>query len=160
LERLAAAKSPAIIVDVEIRRYGIEDRVAALARKLGLPVVTTFMGRGLLEQAPDVLRGTYLGAAGDPEITHLVEGSDALLLLGVILSDTNFALSERRLDPRHVMLAIDRQVRIGHHVYPDLPIEDVVDALNARARPLRQGKRRKAKGPVYSRGLAADDAPI
>src|SRR5262249_19891346 len=68
LERLAAAKSPAIIVDVEIRRYGIEDRVAALARKLGLPVVTTFMGRGLLEQAPDVLRGTYLGAAGDPEI--------------------------------------------------------------------------------------------
>src|SRR5262245_58912528 len=40
LAKLAAAKSAAIIVDVEIRRYGIEDRVAALARKLGLPVVT------------------------------------------------------------------------------------------------------------------------
>ena len=26
------------------------------------------MGRGLLDQAPDVLLGTYLGAAGDPAI--------------------------------------------------------------------------------------------
>src|SRR5688572_30191997 len=49
LGRLAKARSPAIIVDVEVRRYGVEDRVAALARKLGIPVVTTFMGRGLLE---------------------------------------------------------------------------------------------------------------
>ena len=40
-------------------------QTAALARQLGLPVVTTFMGRGLLEDAPDVLAGTYLGAAGD-----------------------------------------------------------------------------------------------
>ena len=51
IERLTTAKVGAIIVDVEIRRYGLEDRVTALARKLGLPVVSTFMGRGLLEQA-------------------------------------------------------------------------------------------------------------
>src|SRR6266850_2171547 len=73
-------------------RYDLEQRVTALARKLGLPVVTTFMGRGLLQDAPDVLLGTYLGAAGDPAISRLVEEADALLLLGVILSDTNFAL--------------------------------------------------------------------
>jgi indolepyruvate decarboxylase len=38
------------MVDVEIRRYGIEKRVAALARKLGLRVVTTFMGRAYWKQ--------------------------------------------------------------------------------------------------------------
>jgi thiamine pyrophosphate-dependent acetolactate synthase large subunit-like protein len=81
---------------VEIRRYGLEGRVTTLARKLGLPVVSTFMGRGLLDQAPDVLLGTYLGAAGDPAITKVVEEADALLLLGVIFSDTNFALSHIR----------------------------------------------------------------
>jgi thiamine pyrophosphate-dependent acetolactate synthase large subunit-like protein len=54
IERLSAAKGAAIIVDVEIRRYNLEERVTTLARKLGLPVVSTFMGRGLLEQAPDV----------------------------------------------------------------------------------------------------------
>jgi indolepyruvate decarboxylase len=46
IERLTAAKGAAIIVDVEIRRYSLEERVTTLARKLGLPVVTTFMGRG------------------------------------------------------------------------------------------------------------------
>ena len=93
IDKLSAAKTGVIVVDVEIRRYGLEDRVTALARKLALPVVTTFMGRGLMERAPDVLLGTYLGAAGDPEVTRLVEEADALLLLGVIFSDTNFAWS-------------------------------------------------------------------
>ena len=160
LAKLAAAKSAAIIVDVEIRRYGIEDRVAALARKLGLPVVTTFMGRGLLDGAPDVLSGTYLGAAGEPAVTDLVEGADVLLLLGVILSDTNFALSHRRLDPRGTVLAIDRTVRVGHHVYANMPLEDLVDALLERARPVRSGAKRRPPATVYARGMPADDAPI
>lgn len=160
LDKLKTAKSPIIIVDVEIRRYGIEKRVANLARKLGIPVVTTFMGRGLMEDAPDVVAGTYLGAAGDPRVTKLVEQADALLLLGVILSDTNFALSQRKLDARRTMLAIDRQVRVGHHQYPDLPLDDLVDALAAKVpkTPLRESSGGK---PVkYPRGLKADDSPI
>jgi indolepyruvate decarboxylase len=160
LAKLARAKSAAIIVDVEIRRYGIEDRVAALARKLGLPVVTTFMGRGLLDGAPDVLSGTYLGAAGEAAVTDLVERADVLLLLGVILSDTNFALSHRRLDPRGTVLAIDRTVRVGHHVYANLPLEDLVDALLARAHPIRTKARRRPPATVYARGMPADEAPI
>ena len=93
LERIEAAAALVAMVDVEIRRYGVEDEIAALARKLNLPLVTTFMGRGLLEHAGDVVAGTYLGAAGDPAITRLVEDADLVLMLGVILSDTNFALS-------------------------------------------------------------------
>lgn len=160
LARLSAAKSAAIIVDVEIRRYGVEDHVAALARKLKLPVVTTFMGRGLLENAPDVTVGTYLGAAGESSITRLVEEAEALLLLGVILSDTNFALSQRVLDARRTMLALDREVRIGHHVYPDMPLDALIGALIARAPASARGE---AVTPVpiqYPRGLTADDHEI
>jgi indolepyruvate decarboxylase len=160
LQKLAGAKSPVIIVDVEIRRYGLEDRVALLARKLGLPVVTTFMGRGLLADAPDVVSGTYLGAAGDQAITRMVEEADALLLLGVILCDTNFALSGRRLDARHTILAIDRQVRVGHHAYPDLPLEDLVDALNTRAAARGSARDGPRAAATYRRGLPDDDAPI
>jgi indolepyruvate decarboxylase len=161
LDRIAHAKSPAIIVDVEIRRYGVEKEVAALARRLGVPVVTTFMGRGLLEDAPDVVAGTYLGAAGDARITKLVEGADALLLLGVIVSDTNFALSQRRLDPRRTMIAIDRQVQVGHHQYPEIPLDALVDALIAQAP--RGGKAKGISKKVkvsYPRHLKADDKPI
>ena len=162
IEKLAQASDPVILVDVEIRRYDLEPRVTMLARKLGIPVVTTFMGRGLMEDAPDVLLGTYLGAAGDPAITRLVEDADALLLLGVILSDTNFALSQRRLDPRRTMLAFDREVRVGHHVYPDVPIGDLIEALASRARPLGAGTLRAGNRPAvnYPRGLKADGHAI
>ena len=117
---------------MEIRRYGIEDRITALARKLKVPVVTTFMGRGLLEKS-DALIGTYFGSAGAADISAVVDRADLTLLLGVILSDTNFALSHHMLEPRHSVLAIDRTVRIGHHVYPDIPLDDLVGRLLKRA---------------------------
>jgi indolepyruvate decarboxylase len=159
--RLARASAPVLMVDVEIRRYGIEAKVAALARKLGLPVVTTFMGRGLLGDAPDVVRGTYLGSAGDPALTDLVEQADALLLLGVIVCDTNFALSEKRFDWRHTVLAIDRTVRVGHHVYPEIPIEDLVDALLARSGEHALATARPIPSPAaYPRRLVADEEAI
>ena len=67
LGRLAAAKSPVLMVDVEVRRFGLEAAVASLAKKLGIPVVTSLMGRGLLEGTDAPLVGTYLGLAGTPK---------------------------------------------------------------------------------------------
>ena len=159
--RLGAAKKPVIVVDVEIRRYGLEDRVASLARAFGIPVVTTFMGRGLMADASDVVAGTYLGVAGNAQVTKLVEEADTALLLGVILCDTNFALSRRKLDARQTILAIDRQVRIGHHLYPDLPLEDLVEALMVRA-PRRNKQTSSLRKPklAYPRKLKADDTPL
>jgi indolepyruvate decarboxylase len=160
LARIESARSPVIVVDVEVRRYELEEQVAALARKLGLPVVTTFMGRGLLEAAPDVVAGTYLGAAGDPAVTRLVEEADLLLLLGVILSDTNFALSNRAPDPRRTVLAAGREVEVGYHVYRDMPLADLIAGLDARATH-RAGRQREAgQGVAYPRGMPADDQPI
>ncbi|UYO47485.1 indolepyruvate/phenylpyruvate decarboxylase [Rhodopseudomonas palustris] len=160
LDRIAKAKSPVMVVDVEIRRYGVEQQVAALARKLGLPVVTTFMGRGLLEGADDVVAGTYLGAAGDPDLSALVENADLVLMFGVILSDTNFALSSNMTDPRRTVLATGREVQIGHHVYRDLPLADLIAGLDAHASQHPPRPRNVGKGMSYPRGLTLDASPI
>ncbi len=69
-----------------------------------------------------------IGVAGKPEITDLVERSDGLLLLGVILSDTNFGVSHRQIDMRRAIQALGREVRIGYRVYPDIPLDALVDA--------------------------------
>lgn len=136
LERLAHAARPVLMVGVEVRRFGLEERVARLARRLGVPVVTSFMGRGLLASAQAPLAGTYLGLAGDPHVSELVEESDALLLLGVILSDTNFGVSAGRVDLRRAIHAFDRRVTLAHHAYPDIPLGALVDRLLEVARPL------------------------
>src|SRR6185312_16294996 len=123
-----------------------------------LPVVTCFMGRGLLVNADAPLVGTYMGLAGDAETTRLVEDSDALVLLGVILSDTNFGVSTRKIDLRRTIQALDRRVTLGYHVYPDLPLGAVVDALLAKVPPSQQ--RFEVHKREYPYGLVADDQPI
>jgi indolepyruvate decarboxylase len=157
LARLAAAERPVLMVDVEVRRYGLEAKVAELARRLALPVATCFMGRGLLADS-DALIGTYMGMAGLPEVTQRVEHSDGLFLLGVILSDTNFAVSEKKIDLRKTIVANDGEVRLGHHVYPQIPLAALVDALLARCGELAQ--RLEYPRPAYPHGLVADDSPI
>lgn len=157
---IQAATAPVALVDAEIRRYGLEDKVTAFARKLSLPLVTTFMGRGLLEHAPDVVAGTYLGAAGDPSITRLVENADLVLMLGVILSDTNFALSNRAPDPRRTILAASREVQIGYHCFRNMPLADLMEALEARAAPCGPRSHALKQRSVYPRGLPADDSPV
>jgi indolepyruvate decarboxylase len=160
LARLESARAPVLMVGVEIRRFDIEDKVAQLARLLNLPVVTTFMGRGLLTGADTPLLGTYLGVAGPADLTRAVEESDALLMLGVILSDTNFGVQENKIDVRHAILAFDGQVTLGHHIYPRLPIEALVDGLLARARRLGAGSAGLAGPTAYPYGLEADEASI
>jgi indolepyruvate decarboxylase len=147
------------MVGVEVRRHGVEDGVAELARRLGVPVVTSFMGRGLLAGVNSPVLGTYLGCAGHPDIAELVEDADLLLLLGVIVSDTNFGVSGRQIDLRRAVHAFDREVRIGHHVYSDVPLAALVEAVLARA-PHRSGTVTLHPRTSYPGGLADDDTPI
>ena len=68
-------------------------------------------------------------------------------MLGVILSDTNFGVSEKTIDMRRAILALDGEVTMGYHVYPRIGIEELVDALLDRAvrlhaSPLTRGRNR------------------
>ena len=160
LARLRAAKRPILMVGVEVRRYRLESRVAELARRLGIPVVTSFMGRGLLADSNAALRGTYLGLAGDPELAAEVEGADALLLLGVIVSDTNFAVSARRIDLRHAIQALEGRVVMGHHVYPELPLAALIDALLERIPAGGAGASVARATVAPTQDWVADDEPV
>lgn len=158
LQRLRAATAPALLIGVEVRRFGLEDKVAELAHALNIPVATSFMGRGILADEDDLVIGTYLGLAGEDHIREWVEGADTLLMLGVILCDTNFGVSERQIDRRNAIHAFDREVRFGHHVYPEVPLSALVDTLLAKASPLPRPV--NTRGPAYPHGMAHDSERI
>lgn len=158
LRRLADARAPVLMAGVEVRRFGLEDKVAELSRRLALPVVTSFMGRGLLAHTDAPLVGTYLGVAGLPEVTELVESSDGLFLLGVIISDTNFAVSERKIDMRKTIQALDGRVTMGYHTYPQLPLAALVDHLLLRVPP--SAAHFGVTPQAYPRGMVADGATL
>jgi indolepyruvate decarboxylase len=158
LERLAKASSPVLMAGVEVRRYGIETKVAELSRRLGVPVVTSFMGRGLLADQRAPLLGTYMGVAGFPEVTHLVESSDGLFLLGEIICDTNFAVSETKIDMRKTIQALNGRVTIGYHTYSQLPLTALVDRMLERLGT--DEKVFSINRQVFPSGLIADSASI
>jgi indolepyruvate decarboxylase len=158
MERIAHAARPVMMVGVEVRRFRVEAQVAELARRLHLPVVTSFMGRGLLADSEVPVLGTYLGLTAHPDVGRPVEESDCLLLFGVTMSDTNFGVSEGRVDYRSSILAADRSVSMGFHRYGNIPLAALVEELVRRVvdQPLRPAGHPTA----YPRGLAADDGPI
>ncbi len=165
MARIQAAKRPVLVVDVEVRRFGIEARVAELARRLQLPVLTTFMGRGLLADdgvhSGVQLHGTYLGVAGAPETSALLDDSDLPVMLGAILSDNNFGVSAQRMDFRRALIAAHREARVGHHLYQNIPLAALVEALLERAPAAGQRAAHAAPPKLeYPTGLVADDAPV
>lgn len=160
MQRLAKAKRPAMLLCVEVRRFGLEDKVAELAGRLGIPTASTFMARGILAEEDAPLIGTYLGLAGRSEVREVIETSDCVLMLGVIMSDTNFGISGQLIDMRRAIHAFDREVRLGHHTYPEIGLDALVTALLERARPIGQAKNRDRKKIDYPHGMPVDDAPI
>lgn len=158
LDRLRSASSPAILVGVEARRYGLEEKISELCSVLGLPVATSFMGRGLFAGRTLPLLGTYLGSAGDPHIAAVIERADCLLMLGAIVCDTNFGVSGRKIDMRAAIRALDRTVVFGHHLYPDISLEALIEAMLDIAEPI--GNPVPQKRAEYPRGLPDDDTAL
>ncbi len=154
------AERPVLMVGVEVRRHGIEAEVVELVRHLGIPVVTSFMGRGVASTHSLNPAGCYLGLAGDPEIAKLVEESDALILLGVIFCDGNLGLTASQLDLRRVVHAFGGAVRISHHDYRDVALKYLVQALRRKAEgrqalPIPADRAGAVRAP-----LLPDDGPI
>jgi len=162
LARLEQARAPVLMVGVEVRRYGLEEKVAKLGQRLALPIVTSFMGRGLLADGMAPLVGTYMGIAGEPQVTDLVEQADGLFLLGEIICDTNFGISRTKIDLRKTIQALDGRVTMGYHTYPDVPLAALVDGLLARALAgvQKAPAELRARPQQFPRGLRADAAAI
>jgi len=108
---------------IALRHLGVRVAAVSCITNLAAGLSPTLLSHDEVEATAARSRGSFtallsawvrgIGAAvkslagGEVKLyTRLVEDSDAVLLLGVILSDTNFALSGRSLDARRAMLAI------------------------------------------------------
>jgi indolepyruvate decarboxylase len=130
LEMLNRAKSPVILACVEVHRFGLQDKVVALAEKLGVPVCSTLLGKSVFPEGHPQYIGIYNGEAGDPYVRNVVEESDCLLMLGVFMSDINLGMFTAHLDPVRTVYATSERIAIKHHEYPNVLFEDFITALS------------------------------
>ncbi|MEX2026819.1 MAG: thiamine pyrophosphate-binding protein, partial [Pirellulaceae bacterium] len=129
---LAKAKRPMIIAGVEIHRFGMQDKVIALAEKLKIPMAATLLGKSVVPEMHPLYVGLYEGAMGRAEVTRFVEESDCVLLLGAFMTDINLGIFTANLDPAKCIYATSEQLRIRHHHYHGVELGDFLDRLTAR----------------------------
>ena len=139
-----AAKMPLMLVGVEVDRFNLNDLALTLAKRLDIPIVSDFLGRDIMPKDDSNYFGTYLGMAGNPAARTLVEKSDCLFMLGMILADMNLGMKLKKQKKEDIILGFSRQVLIGHHAYSDVPLRLLIEELLKR-------KVEKKKFPVSSK---------
>lgn len=129
VERLNRSKSPVMVTGVEVHRFGLRDKAVRLAEKLGVPVVSTNLGRATFPMDHPQFAGIYMGRVCDPYIQELVESSDCILMLGTLITDVDVGFPTANLDPARIILAVSNDLIISHHKYEDITLESIISEL-------------------------------
>ena len=85
---------------------------------------------------------------GRPEVTELVESADCLLMLGCFLTDINLGIFTAKLDPSRCIDATSENLRIRHHHYRDVRLDDFLRGLIERRLADQSRRRPAAEQPV------------
>jgi indolepyruvate decarboxylase len=141
--RLTAARSPAILLDLDADRFDVAGELQELAGKLQLPIAAMNTAKAVIDETHPNFLGLYVGAGSAPEVRRAVEGSDCLLAVGVRRVDTTTgsfsdALPAGRIDAR------GDSVDIGPDNYQAVQLKELL---------------RRVADSVPSRGTAAPREP-
>ncbi len=129
IQRIIKSKKPVLLAGVEAERFNLKDSILNIAEKLNIPIVTAFLSRDILPEEHPLYFGTYVGLAGNPEAMKLVEESDCLLMLGVIIADINLGIKLKRIKHDSMIICVSRDVFIKNHIYRDVPLKHLLKEL-------------------------------
>ena len=132
LNLLSYAKTAAVLAGAELHRFKLQNELVAFVERARLPVAATLTGKSVIAERHPGYLGVYEGAMGAPHAREVVESADVLLLLGATLNDVDLGVFTAKLDPRHMIQATTHEVKIRHHRYPNVRLQDYLTALRDR----------------------------
>jgi indolepyruvate decarboxylase len=101
---LAAAKRPTLYVGVGLRLHGLTELVVRLAEHLRLPLATDVLGKAAIPESYPQLTGVYMGVLGDPAVREMLDGSDCVIVIGVVRTDLGTGFWTERINPKSRIL--------------------------------------------------------
>ena len=124
-DRLVRAKSPAILVDQDVDRYGVATEVMGLAEKLQAPVAVTGPAKAVIDETFPYFAGIYNGKGSDPRARDAIEASDCLLSIGYRPIDGTSGDFTATL-PADTIRARGHSVDVGEDNYQAVTLKDVL----------------------------------
>jgi len=138
VEMINASKRPVIIAGVEVHRFGLQDSLLKLVKKINVPIAATLLGKSVISESHPQYLGIYEGAMGRQEVTDYVESADCVILLGTFMTDINLGIYTANLDQGRSISATSEKVTVRRHTYEDIRFRDFFAAL-LKAKLRRRG---------------------
>ena len=127
-DHLSQARSPAILVDQDVDRYGVAAEVMGLAEKMQIPVAVTGPAKAVIDETFPYYAGIYNGKASDPRTSQAIESSDCLLSIGYRPIDGTSGDFTASL-PATTIRARGHSVDVGEDNYQAVTLKDVLSAV-------------------------------
>ena len=128
-ELLAAAKQPAVMVGVEVRRFGLAGTVTELLERAGWPFAATINSKSTIPESHPHYLGVYQGGFSAGPAHDTIEAADCLLTLGAWMTDITTGGFTAHLDDGKMIAVNSDKVRIRRHYYDRVRLEDFLAAL-------------------------------
>ncbi len=124
---LHGARRPALLLGVELQRFGLGAKAADLVRALKARYATDLLAKSVIAEDTPGFVGVHDGAHASPIVRAAIDGADALLTLGCVYQALQGDLI-RRAQP-HLIRVAERQVTLpgAASVAADLGV--LLDAL-------------------------------
>ncbi|NBF11557.1 thiamine pyrophosphate-binding protein [Pseudomonas sp. Fl4BN1] len=160
LLRLGSARSPLIMLGIEVARFGLQEQVMRLIEASGLPFTTSLEAKTVVDESHPQFIGTYAGTASRPWTQAFMKDVDCILALGVIFTDDYLQLLAK--DFSRIILVNTQVARTGLQYYPHVPLPQYLQRLLGAMGldsefPLRNHTREPAARPALLKQGSADD---
>lgn len=133
---LNTAQKPVILAGIEIHRMGLVSQLTAFAEKHNIPVCSTLLSKSVISEKHPLYAGTYVGALSRKDVVDFVEESDCVLSLGAMPTDMDTGIFTTHLSPTNTIFAIAEGIRICHHSFGDVLLDEFLARLASQELPV------------------------
>ena len=136
LEAIHSSKNPAIFVDCLVQRHQAIAELKELVEKLQLPIYTSNMGKGIIDETHPLYVGLYNGLPTAPGVADAWQASDLAVIIGNLPSDTNTGGFTRRMAPDKCIFINPMDVNVkSDKIYSGTPMKQVLSQLLKQLAP-------------------------
>lgn len=160
LAMLQTALKPVILAGIEIHRMGLVEQLTAFAERHNIPVCSTLLSKSVISEKHPLYAGTYVGALSRQDIVDFVEESDCVLSLGTMPTDMDTGIFTAHLAPSSTIYATAEGIRICHHSFGDVLLDEFLHRLAAQELPVFTRGVPHLKNPLAAPWNAAADKPM
>jgi indolepyruvate decarboxylase len=133
------AERPAVLADILVERFGAEPALRGLL-STGIPHASLLWGRRVVDESAPAFVGTYVGAASREVVRATVEGSDALVRIGVQFTDLTSGYFSQQLPDVGAIVVDGTIASVDGQVFGPIAMSDAIEVLHGlvedRTRPL------------------------